>query len=192
MPRGLDFSEVMRQLQGVEDDGGGGSGKDVDVEAQAAAGVAGKGGAAGAAGAPGPTGAAEAERHGEREGTSERSGGGGAAATAAAATPAPPTLPASLFSSGRRHDGKSAWEQGMSLDNTFLASWFTVMLLPTNFFIISIGDQLEDMGDTDRSMTRSFSLVWVVSALISPLAGYSAAGAYTRPLFGICIERTRT
>ena len=62
----------------------------------------------------------------------------------------------------------------MSLDFIFLASWFTVILLPTNFFIISIGDQLEDMGDDDRSMTTGFALVWVLSTLASPLAGFSA------------------
>ena len=59
-----------------------------------------------------------------------------------ASKPPPPAPPAKQYVP---HDGKTAWQQLMSLDFIFLASWFTVVLLPTNFFIISIGDQLEDM-----------------------------------------------
>lgn len=48
------------------------------------------------------------------------------------------------------------------------------MLLPMNYFIISVGDQLEGMGDDDGEITRGFQLVWVVSTVLSPIAGYSA------------------
>ena len=72
------------------------------------------------------------------------------------------------------HEGKSAREQLVSLDFILLAAWFTVMLLPTNYFIISVGDQLEGMGDDDGEITRGFQLVWVVSTVLSPIAGYSA------------------
>jgi len=72
------------------------------------------------------------------------------------------------------HEGKSAREQLVSLDFILLAAWFTVMLLPTNYFIISVGDQLEGMGDDDGEITRGFQLVWVISTVLSPIAGYSA------------------
>ena len=89
---------------------------------------------------------------------------------------APPPAHAPPANGHRRapHEGKSAREQLVSLDFIFLAVWFTVMLLPTNYFIISVGDQLEDMGDGDGTITRGFQLVWVLSTVLSPLAGYSA------------------
>ena len=91
----------------------------------------------------------------------------------------PPRVPANAAKAANEHrraphEGKSAREQLVSLDFILLAAWFTVMFLPTNYFIISVGDQLEGMGDDDGEMTRGFQLVWVISTVLSPIAGYSA------------------
>ena len=178
MPRGGDFNEVLAVLKGSggggDSRGGGRSSRDEDGmedgdctwDAHARA---------GAETTKSVGDVAEVQVvavKGGMEGAEE----GGETCAAADASKPPPLRKVSVAAAPNRatHEGKTARAQLMSLDFIFLASWFTVMLLPNNFFIISIGDQLEDMGDDDRSMTTGFALVWVLSTLVAPIAGLSA------------------
>lgn len=61
-------------------------------------------------------------------------------------------------------------DQLLSLDFALLVCWFTAMLIPIQYWVISIGNHLESYGD-DGSMARWSTAIWTVSSLGSPISG---------------------
>ena len=55
-----------------------------------------------------------------------------------------------------------------------LVAWFSVMVTPSQYYVLSVGYQLERKGDADGSFSRAFTLVYGFSAPLAPLAGVCA------------------
>lgn len=52
-----------------------------------------------------------------------------------------------------------------------LVAWFSVCLVPMQYYFGSIGFQLEEKGDDDGFYTSLFTIVYAVAALVAPLGG---------------------
>jgi MFS family permease len=55
-----------------------------------------------------------------------------------------------------------------------LVLWFSVMVTPSQYYVLSVGYQLERKGDADGAFSRAFSLLYGFSAPLAPLAGACA------------------
>ena len=55
-----------------------------------------------------------------------------------------------------------------------LVAWFSVMVTPSQYYVLSVGYQLERKGDADGSFSRAFTLLYGFSAPLAPLAGVCA------------------
>jgi hypothetical protein len=55
-----------------------------------------------------------------------------------------------------------------------LVLWFSVMVTPSQYYVLSVGYQLERKGDLDGSFSRAFTLLYGFSAPLAPLAGVCA------------------
>ena len=55
-----------------------------------------------------------------------------------------------------------------------LVIWFSVMVTPSQYYVLSVGYQLERKGDADGAFSRAFSLLYGFSAPLAPLAGACA------------------
>ncbi len=55
-----------------------------------------------------------------------------------------------------------------------LVLWFSVMVTPSQYYVLSVGYQLERKGDDDGAYSRAFSLLYGFSAPLAPLAGACA------------------
>lgn len=55
-----------------------------------------------------------------------------------------------------------------------LLVWFSVIVTPSQYYVLSIGYQLEQKGDDDGSYTRLFTLLYGGSAMLAPLGGLVA------------------
>jgi len=55
-----------------------------------------------------------------------------------------------------------------------LITWFSVIVTPCQYFVQSIGYQLELKGDDDGEYTRLFTVMYAGSALLAPLGGMVA------------------
>jgi MFS transporter, LAT3 family, solute carrier family 43, member 3 len=53
----------------------------------------------------------------------------------------------------------------------WLVIWFTVNLVPLQYYIATIGFQLEQKGDDTGTYTRLFSIIYAASAIFSPFLG---------------------
>ena len=76
--------------------------------------------------------------------------------------------------SAPRHFG--ATRGGLLTSDEFvcLVLWFSVMVTPSQYYVLSVGYQLERKGDADGAYSRAFSLLYGFSAPLAPLAGVCA------------------
>jgi LAT3 family solute carrier family 43 protein 3 len=58
-----------------------------------------------------------------------------------------------------------------SKEYILLITWFTIMLIPMQYYIGTIGFQLERKGDTNGTYTNLFSIVYASAAFVSPFIG---------------------
>mmetsp|Transcript_3036 Transcript_3036/g.4604 ORF Transcript_3036/g.4604 Transcript_3036/m.4604 type:complete len:554 (-) Transcript_3036:470-2131(-) len=68
----------------------------------------------------------------------------------------------------------TALQQMKSLEYILLIFWFSVCVFPLQYYVGSIGFQLEGKGDDDGFYTSLFSVVYASSAVIAPAGGYLA------------------
>jgi LAT3 family solute carrier family 43 protein 3 len=59
----------------------------------------------------------------------------------------------------------------MSDEYIGLLVWFSVVVTPSQYYVLSIGYQLEQKGDADGEYTRAFTLLYGFSAVFAPLGG---------------------
>jgi len=62
--------------------------------------------------------------------------------------------------------------QLISSEYIALLVWFSVSLIPMQYYIGSIGFQLEDKGDTNGFYARLFSVIYASAAIVAPFGGY--------------------
>ena len=55
-----------------------------------------------------------------------------------------------------------------------LVLWFSVMVTPSQYYVLSVGYQLERKGDANGAYSRAFTLLYGFSAPLAPLAGVCA------------------
>lgn len=84
----------------------------------------------------------------------------------------------SLADSKEVQTQKSRWNQCRKLliqiEYLALVSWFSICIIPLQYYVGSIGFQLEDKGDDSGFYTGLFSLLYASAAALSPLGGYLA------------------
>lgn len=68
----------------------------------------------------------------------------------------------------------SAMEQMKSLEYIFLCTWFSLCLTPLQYYIGSIGLQLEEKGDDDGLYTDMFAVVYAGTTIFAPVGGFLA------------------
>jgi LAT3 family solute carrier family 43 protein 3 len=68
----------------------------------------------------------------------------------------------------------SALEQLKSMEYVSLLVWFSTSLVPLQYFIGSIGFQLEEKGDDDGFYTNLFSITYAAAIVVAPVGGYMA------------------
>ena len=63
------------------------------------------------------------------------------------------------------------------------ATWFSILVIPYQYYVASIGYQLEQKGDDDGFYTNLFMIIYGLGALLSPLGGalVGAANVTTVP-----------
>jgi LAT3 family solute carrier family 43 protein 3 len=66
----------------------------------------------------------------------------------------------------------TALEQIKSTEYILLCIWFSICLIPLQYYIGSIGFQLEDKGDDEGFYTDLFSIVYAGATVFSPAGGY--------------------
>ena len=62
-------------------------------------------------------------------------------------------------------------EQMTSVEYIALLLWFSVIVTPSQYYVLSIGYQLEQKGDDDGAYTRLFTLLYGGSSVLAPLGG---------------------
>lgn len=85
-----------------------------------------------------------------------------------------PTVPgeASPAPGEPRHFHKRSRQDLMMSDEYIgLLVWFSVVVTPSQYYVLSIGYQLEQKGDADGEYTRAFTLLYGFSAVFAPLGG---------------------
>lgn len=68
----------------------------------------------------------------------------------------------------------SRLQQFISPEYVGLMVWFSIMLVPMQYYVGSIGFQLEQKGDQDGFYSNLFSIVYAASAVVGPPGGYLA------------------
>ena len=68
----------------------------------------------------------------------------------------------------------SGKEQMRTNEYIGLVLWFTVLALPLQYYVGSIGWHLERLGDDDGTMTNAFAMVYGLAALFAPVGGLVA------------------
>jgi len=63
------------------------------------------------------------------------------------------------------------WIQLKSVEYIALVVWFSICLIPLQYYVGAIGFQLEQRGDADGKYTRMFSILYASVAGISPFVG---------------------
>jgi LAT3 family solute carrier family 43 protein 3 len=86
----------------------------------------------------------------------------------------PAPAPTTRLVSPATHFGKPSKALFVSDEFLALAVWFSVMVTPSQYYVLSIGYQLERMGDDDGKLTTAFGLIYGGSAPLAPLAGLLA------------------
>ena len=83
----------------------------------------------------------------------------------------PAPAPTTRLVSPAAHFGKPRSALFASDEFLALAVWFSVMVTPSQYYVLSIGYQLERMGDDTGRFTTAFGLIYGGSAPLAPLAG---------------------
>lgn len=68
----------------------------------------------------------------------------------------------------------SALQQMYSLEYLLLCVWFSVCIVPIQYYVGSIGFQLERKGDETGFYTDMFSFIYAGASVVAPFAGYVA------------------
>jgi len=63
-------------------------------------------------------------------------------------------------------------QQMISLEYVALLVWFSACLIPLQYYVGSIGFQLEEKGDADGFYSNLFSIVYAAAAVVAPAGGY--------------------
>lgn len=58
-----------------------------------------------------------------------------------------------------------------SVEYIWLVIWFSLLLIPLQYYVGTIGYQLEQRGDDDGTYTRIFSIMYASAAALSPILG---------------------
>jgi LAT3 family solute carrier family 43 protein 3 len=66
----------------------------------------------------------------------------------------------------------SALEQMKSAEYILLTVWLSIALAPLQYFVGSIGFQLEEKGDDDGFYTNLFSITYAAGIVVAPVGGY--------------------
>ena len=93
------------------------------------------------------------------------------ASDASDASDAPSPSPSAPASPGR---GRARRELMTSGEYILLLAWFSVIMPPMQYYIMSIGYQLERKGDDDGLYTSLFALLYGLAAALAPPAGMIA------------------
>jgi hypothetical protein len=76
----------------------------------------------------------------------------------------------------------SAFEQLKNVEFCCLCIWFSICVIPLQYYVGTIGFQLEQKGDDTGFYTDLFSVIYASTAVVTPFAGYLA------DLFGLGIS----
>eukprot|EP01083_Nonionella_stella_P054802 144654_1 len=71
----------------------------------------------------------------------------------------------------------NVFDQIRSWEYFLLLLWFSIQVIPLQYYVATIGFQLERKGDDDGTYTSLFSILYASSAIISPLIGRFADSA---------------
>ena len=66
----------------------------------------------------------------------------------------------------------STLQQMVSVEFIALLAWFTTLLVPLQYYVGSIGFQLEAKGDDDGFYTDLFNIIYAAVAILAPAGGY--------------------
>jgi LAT3 family solute carrier family 43 protein 3 len=66
----------------------------------------------------------------------------------------------------------SALDQMKSVEFILLTAWVSISLAPLQYFVGSIGFQLEEKGDDDGFYTNLFSITYAAGIVVAPVGGY--------------------
>ena len=66
----------------------------------------------------------------------------------------------------------SALEQMKGAEYVSLTVWFSTLLVPLQYYVGSIGFQLEEKGDDDGFYTNLFSITFAAAVVVAPVGGY--------------------
>jgi MFS family permease len=77
----------------------------------------------------------------------------------------------------------SAFEQLKNVEFCCLCIWFSICVIPLQYYVGTIGFQLEQKGDGTGFYTDLFSVIYASTAVVTPFAGYLA------DLFGLGISQ---
>ena len=59
-----------------------------------------------------------------------------------------------------------------NIEYILLVGWFSVLLVPLQYYIGSIGFQLEERGDDDGFYTELYTIMYASAVVVSPVGGY--------------------
>jgi len=68
----------------------------------------------------------------------------------------------------------TVFEQMKTMEYILLCTWFSISIIPLQYYVGTIGYQLEEMGDDDGFYTDIFAYTYAGAAITSPLAGFAA------------------
>ena len=68
----------------------------------------------------------------------------------------------------------TAFEQMKTTEYILLCTWFSISIVPLQYYVGIIGYQLEEMGDDTGLYTDIFAYTYAGAAIASPIAGYIA------------------
>ena len=71
-------------------------------------------------------------------------------------------------------NGQLLWEQIQSREYILLVAWLVTVITPTQFYILSLGYQMEQKGDISGAYNNVFVFVYAGSAIFSPASGQIA------------------
>ncbi|OEU21229.1 MFS general substrate transporter [Fragilariopsis cylindrus CCMP1102] len=73
-----------------------------------------------------------------------------------------------------KHKLPTAFEQMKTTEYILLLTWFSICIVPLQYYVGIIGYQLEEMGDDTGLYTDIFAYIYAGAAIASPIAGYIA------------------
>ena len=79
---------------------------------------------------------------------------------------------ASSNSNNHDHDRPTKMEQLLSVEYLLLLAWFSILLIPLQYYVGSLGFQLEAKGDDDGFYAGLFAICYAASAVVAPAGGW--------------------